>query len=70
MSTTTSPFASLGLSDDVVAAIVSAGYEAPTAVQQEGIPAFLAGGDIVFQAQTGTGKTAAFVLPIIERLVA
>lgn len=69
MSTTdTPPFSALGLAPDVLSAIEAAGFASPTAVQAEGIPAFLGGGDILIQAQTGTGKTAAFVLPIIQQL--
>ena len=60
-------FSSLGLSDAIVEAIVTAGYESPTPIQEQGIPAFLEGSDIVVQAQTGTGKTAAFVLPFIQK---
>ncbi len=70
MTSNTTPFTELGLDPDLLSAIESAGYVNATAVQAEGIPAFLNGGDILIQAQTGTGKTAAFVLPIIQQLQA
>ncbi len=63
-------FAGLGLSASLVEAVTSLGYEEPTAVQRETIPAMLSGQDLVAQAATGTGKTAAFALPILERLLA
>jgi ATP-dependent RNA helicase DeaD len=66
--TLSSAFSDLGLSPDILQSIEEAGYTTPTAIQAEGVPAFLDGSDIVFQAQTGTGKTAAFVLPIIQQL--
>jgi superfamily II DNA/RNA helicase len=62
------PFDSLGLSSQLVAALEKVGHEAPTAVQVEVIPAVLAGGDVWASAETGSGKTAAFVLPLLERL--
>jgi ATP-dependent RNA helicase DeaD len=61
-------FTDLGLSPELLAAIADAGYEAPTAIQARTIPALLAGHDVIGQAQTGTGKTAAFALPILQRL--
>jgi ATP-dependent RNA helicase DeaD len=61
-------FTDLGLSPELLAAIADAGYEAPTAIQARTIPALLAGRDVIGQAQTGTGKTAAFALPILQRL--
>ena len=61
-------FASLGLSEPLLRAIAELSYEAPTAVQQAAIPAILQGRDVWASAQTGSGKTAAFVLPIFERL--
>jgi ATP-dependent RNA helicase DeaD len=64
----TSAFTDLGLSAELLAAIADAGYEAPTAIQARAIPVLLAGRDLVGQAQTGTGKTAAFALPILQRL--
>jgi ATP-dependent RNA helicase RhlE len=64
------PFKSLGLSDKLVQGILATGYTAPTAIQSQAIPTALAGRDIIGCAQTGTGKTAAFVLPILNRLAA
>src|SRR5437764_8977855 len=61
-------FASLGLRDALVQTLAGLGYEAPTPIQARTIPPLLAGGDLIGQAQTGTGKTAAFALPILERL--
>jgi ATP-dependent RNA helicase RhlE len=61
-------FASLGLSEPLVRACADSGYTQPTPIQTEAIPAVLAGGDLLAGAQTGTGKTAGFVLPILERL--
>src|ERR671919_1111300 len=63
-----SAFTDLGLSPELLAAIADAGYEAPTAIQARTIPVLLAGRDLIGQAQTGTGKTAAFALPILHRL--
>ena len=62
------PFNTFGLSDPLVQGILATGYTAPTEIQSQAIPAALAGGDIIGCAQTGTGKTAAFVLPILDRL--
>ena len=62
------PFSRFGLFSSIVRAIEAKGYTAPTPVQVETIPAVLAGRDVVVSAQTGTGKTAAFALPIINRL--
>ena len=61
-------FASLGLSDALVRAVAEVGYTTPTPIQLQAIPAVLAGRDLLAGAQTGTGKTAAFVLPILHRL--
>ncbi len=61
-------FASLGLSDALVRAVTEHGYTQPTPIQQQAIPAVLAGGDLLAGAQTGTGKTAGFVLPMLQRL--
>ncbi len=61
-------FTDLGLSPALLAALADAGYEAPTAIQARTIPVLLAGRDLVGQAQTGTGKTAAFALPILQSL--
>ena len=62
------PFKSLGLCDELVRGILATGYNAPTEIQSQAIPAAIAGKDIIGCAQTGTGKTAAFVLPILNRL--
>ncbi len=61
-------FAALGLSEAALRAIVDLGYAAPTPVQEQVIPLLLAGRDVIAQAPTGTGKTAAYGLPIVERL--
>src|SRR5574343_1814357 len=61
-------FASLGLSEALVRAIEAAGYTQPTPVQQRAIPAVLQGRDLMVAAQTGTGKTGGFALPVLERL--
>ena len=61
-------FAELGLRPELVAAVTEKGYSTPTPIQQAAIPAVLAGRDVLAGAQTGTGKTASFVLPILQRL--
>ena len=61
-------FADLGLSESVLAAVDDLGYEAPTPVQAQAIPQALGGRDLLAAAQTGTGKTAAFLLPALSRL--
>ncbi|MBS3957527.1 MAG: DEAD/DEAH box helicase [Clostridiales bacterium] len=61
-------FRALGLSEQTLAAITELGYDTPTPVQEQAIPVALAGSDVLACAQTGTGKTAAFVLPIVERM--
>ena len=61
-------FSDLGLTPTLLAAIESVGYEAPTPIQARTIPALLAGKDVIGQAQTGTGKTAAFALPILQTI--
>ncbi|MCL4764753.1 MAG: DEAD/DEAH box helicase [Hyphomicrobiaceae bacterium] len=66
----TKTFAELGLSSKVLAAIEAAGYTVPTPIQAEAIPVALTGQDVLGIAQTGTGKTASFVLPMITRLEA
>ena len=65
---TTSGFAALGLDTRVVQALAALGYEEPTPVQREAIPHLLAGRDVLGQAATGTGKTAAFALPLLHLL--
>ena len=64
----TTGFADLGLRAELVAAIEELGYEEPTPIQREAIPLLLSGRDVVGQAATGTGKTAAFALPILQRI--
>ncbi len=61
-------FSKLGLSEELVRAVAEQGYTTPTPIQVQAIPAVLAGGDLLAGAQTGTGKTAGFVLPILQRL--
>ncbi len=61
-------FAALGLSEPVLRAVEAAGYLTPTPIQAEAIPLVLRGRDIIGLAQTGTGKTAAFTLPLVDRL--
>ena len=68
--TTAISFADLGLADPLLRAIADAGYTTPTPIQAQAIPHVLAGGDLLAAAQTGTGKTAGFVLPILNRLMA
>jgi ATP-dependent RNA helicase DeaD len=60
-------FADLGLSEAVLAAVRAVGYESPSPIQQAAIPPLLEGRDVLGQAQTGTGKTAAFALPLLAR---
>src|ERR1700692_194816 len=62
------PFSKLGLSDKVLAAVKAAGYTTPTPIQEQAIPHVLARRDVLGIAQTGTGKTAAFVLPMLTML--
>jgi len=59
-------FADLGLSESTLQALRDVGYESPSPIQEQAIPALLKGRDVIGQAQTGTGKTAAFGLPIME----
>ena len=62
-------FDSLGLSSDILRAVKEKGYNKPTPIQQKAIPAILEGQDLMAGAQTGTGKTAGFTLPVLERLI-
>ena len=61
-------FSKLGLSEKVLQAVEASGYLTPTPIQAEAIPHVLAGRDVLGIAQTGTGKTAAFTLPMLSRL--
>ncbi len=71
--TTTPPhdagFEALGLDARIVSALTALGYEEPTPIQQQTIPPLIAGRDLLGQAATGTGKTAAFALPILQRIL-
>ena len=62
------PFKALGLTHHVVRAVAKSGYEEPTNIQSQAIPVVLKGRDVIGSSQTGTGKTAAFALPIISKL--
>ena len=62
-------FSTLGLSEALLRAVAEQGYTVPTPIQAQAIPAVLAGGDLLAGAQTGTGKTAGFVLPMLQRLL-
>ena len=62
------PFSNLGLSEALLKAIADSGYTSPTPIQSKAIPAVLTGRDLLAAAQTGTGKTAGFTLPILQRL--
>src|SRR6202142_721125 len=61
-------FSDLGLLPDLLRAVADKGYDVPSAIQVQAIPAVLSGRDVLAGAQTGTGKTAGFVLPILQRL--
>ncbi|MEB0103618.1 DEAD/DEAH box helicase, partial [Pseudomonas sp. CCI3.2] len=61
-------FATLGLIEPLLRAVTALGYQTPTPVQAEAIPPVLAGRDLMAAAQTGTGKTAGFALPLLQRL--
>ena len=63
-----SSFETLGLAPALTRAVADQGYTIPTPIQAKAIPAVLAGHDVLAAAQTGTGKTAAFVLPLLHRL--
>src|SRR3569832_687442 len=62
-------FAELALAPEVLRAVEDAGYERPPPIQREAIPLAMRGCDLIGLAQTGTGKTAAFTLPIVDRLL-
>lgn len=62
-------FSDLGLNPSICSALVKKGYTSPTAIQTKAIPTILQGSDVMASAQTGTGKTAAFTLPIIQNLL-
>jgi ATP-dependent RNA helicase RhlE len=64
------PFRNLGLDARILHAVQDAGYTEPTPIQTAAIPPILAGHDLIGIAQTGTGKTAAFALPMLTRLMA
>ncbi|WP_019556088.1 DEAD/DEAH box helicase [Thiomicrorhabdus arctica] len=61
-------FSKLGLSDPILKAVSEAGYSKPTDIQKQAIPIILSGRDLIAAAQTGTGKTASFVLPMLQKL--
>ncbi|MFT4104092.1 MAG: DEAD/DEAH box helicase, partial [Burkholderiaceae bacterium] len=61
-------FSTLGLSEPLLRALDECGYTEPTPIQRQAIPAVLGGGDLLAGAQTGTGKTAGFTLPILQLL--
>ncbi len=61
-------FSDLGLHDDLLRAVTAQGYTQPTPIQQQAIPIVLEGRDLLASAQTGTGKTAGFTLPMLQRL--
>src|SRR5690606_23244063 len=61
-------FSDLGLAEGIVRAVTEQGYTQPTPIQTQAIPAVLQGGDLLAGAQTGTGKTAGFTLPMLHRL--
>jgi ATP-dependent RNA helicase DeaD len=63
-----SSFAALGLGPELVTALAGLGYEEPTPIQREAIPSLIEGRDLLGQAATGTGKTAAFALPLLQRI--
>jgi ATP-dependent RNA helicase RhlE len=66
---TTSTFTELGIAEPMTRALIAEGYSEPTPIQLKAIPALLAGNDVLGLAQTGTGKTAAFALPIMQQLL-
>ncbi len=64
-----SDFSQFGLSNQILKAVLEQGYTLPTPIQEKAIPHVLAGRDLMGAAQTGTGKTAAFILPILEKIL-
>jgi len=64
------PFSTLGLCDPLLKALIDLGYNEPTAIQNKAIPVILSGKNLIAAAQTGTGKTASFVLPILQKFTA
>ncbi|GAC1564217.1 MAG: hypothetical protein NVS3B17_19560 [Vulcanimicrobiaceae bacterium] len=64
----TDGFGALGLEPALVGALTALGYEEPTDIQREAIPSLIAGRDVLGRAATGTGKTAAFALPLLHRI--
>ena len=68
MSEAIESFAQLGLSESVLKALLDVGYETPSPIQAQCIPVLQEGNDLIGMAQTGTGKTAAFAIPILNRL--
>src|SRR6478752_5546425 len=70
VSTPADAFARLGLDAALVKTLAELGYEEPTPIQREAIPPLLTGRDLIGQAATGTGKTAAFALPMLQRVAA
>ena len=68
MSTSVESFAELGLSEGLLKTLSEIGYETPSPIQAQCIPILLEGRDLIGQAQTGTGKTAAFALPLMEQI--
>ena len=63
-----SSFAELNLSPEILRVLEEMGYRSPTPIQKQAIPLVLAGRDLMAQAQTGTGKTAAFALPLLQKM--
>ena len=61
-------FETLQLNPEILRAVAACGYSTPTPIQEKAIPEILAGRDLLATAQTGTGKTAAFMLPVLQRL--
>lgn len=68
MSTSVESFADLGLSETLLQTLTQIGYETPSPIQAQCIPVLLEGHDLIGMAQTGTGKTAAFALPLMEQI--